>query len=172
MPDSANTASAILTGSKNNYGTVGVTGEVRLQNCTAAQEKKNQLKTIMQWAQEQEKSTGIVTTTRLTHATPAASYAISPDREYENDANTPKECIDIAKQLIYGETGQNYKVQLGGGSREFYLKTEIVHGWNGSRTDKLNLAQEWVKLKSKNGTATLVLNRVSNFSPCLLLTSF
>lgn len=152
-----------MTGSKNNYGTVGVTGEVRLQDCKAAQEKKNHLKTIMKWAQEQGKSTGIVTTTRLTHATPAASYAISPDREYENDANTDEGCIDIAYQLIYGETGGNFRVQLGGGSQNFYPTTEIVHGWNGSRTDKINLAQEWVKIHSKNGTAKLVLKKVSTF---------
>lgn len=152
-----------MTGSKNNYGTVGVTGEVRLQNCTAAQEEKNHLKTIMRWAQEQGKSTGIVTTTRLTHATPAASYAVSPDREYENDANTPEGCIDIAKQLIYGETGKNFKVQLGGGSREFYPQNDWIHGWNGSRTDNLRLAQDWVTMKNVNGTnAKLVLNRVSS----------
>lgn len=141
-----------------------MTGEVRLQDCKAAQEKKNHLKTVMKWAQEQGKSTGIVTTTRLTHATPAASYAVSPDREYENDSNTPEGCVDIAKQLIHGETGKNFKVQLGGGSREFHPTTEIVHGWNGSRTDNVNLAQEWVKIHSKNGTAKLVFNRVSAFS--------
>ncbi|XP_063695533.1 alkaline phosphatase-like [Culicoides brevitarsis] len=157
VPDSANTASAILAGSKNNYGTVGVTGEVRLQDCKAAQNEKNHLKTIMKWAQEQGRSTGIVTTTRLTHATPAASYAISPDREFENDGNTPEGCTDIAKQLILGETGKNFKVQLGGGSREFYPSEEMIHGWNGSRKDRINLVDEWKKLHSDR--AKVAMNR-------------
>lgn len=134
---------------------------MRLQNCTAAQQEENQLKTILKWAQEFGKSTGIVTTTRVTHATPAAAYAISPDREFENDDNTPEGCTDIAKQLIFGETGKNLRVQMGGGSREFYPETEMIHGKNGLRKDKLNLVKEWARSKGKSEIAELVLNRVS-----------
>ena len=49
------------------------------------------------------KRTGIVTTSRITHATPAAAYAHSPDRYWEGDVNTEgKEgnCRDIAQQLV------------------------------------------------------------------------
>ncbi len=51
------------------------------------------------------KSTGFVTTTRVTHATPAALYAHSPERTWEIDADIPDEeaalgCTDIAQQLI------------------------------------------------------------------------
>ena len=51
------------------------------------------------------KSTGIVTTSRITHATPAGLYARSPDRGWEDDASIPMEesaqgCTDIANQMI------------------------------------------------------------------------
>ena len=50
-------------------------------------------------------STGIVSTARVTHATPAASYAYSPDRNWESDKDIePDTCVgvidDIAVQLL------------------------------------------------------------------------
>lgn len=52
------------------------------------------------------KSVGIVTTTRVQHASPAASYAHSADRGWYSDAElSPKAaqngCKDIAYQLVY-----------------------------------------------------------------------
>ena len=52
------------------------------------------------------KSTGIVTTSRITHATPAAAYAKVPHRYWESDVDQRKYngsgCgQDIAQQLIY-----------------------------------------------------------------------
>lgn len=49
------------------------------------------------------KSTGVVTTTRITHATPASAYAHTPHRNWEGDARMTNEsvgCTDIAYQLI------------------------------------------------------------------------
>ena len=50
------------------------------------------------------KSTGVVTTTRVTHATPGASYAHSADRDWMSDAEMPEDvrdvCDDIAQQLL------------------------------------------------------------------------
>lgn len=51
------------------------------------------------------KSVGIVTTTRVTHATPSASYAHSVDRDWYSDNEMPAEalqagCKDIARQLF------------------------------------------------------------------------
>lgn len=48
------------------------------------------------------KKVGVVSTARITHATPAAMYARSADRNYE--AYVPGECteqVDIAKQVRY-----------------------------------------------------------------------
>lgn len=51
------------------------------------------------------KSVGIVTTTRVQHATPATSYAHSASRKWYSDADLPAaakkgNCTDIAAQLI------------------------------------------------------------------------
>lgn len=74
----------------------------------------------MQWAQWAGKATGIVTTTRVTHASPAGAYAHTAQRDWEsdeeiiNDADEDKanitQCDDIAKQLIYNDPGRNFKV--------------------------------------------------------------
>lgn len=52
------------------------------------------------------KSVGIVTTTRVQHASPAATYAHSADRGWYSDAQLPAEaasegCTDIASQLVH-----------------------------------------------------------------------
>ena len=49
------------------------------------------------------KHVGIVTNTRITHATPAAAYARSADRNWEGDSRmegVEGGCKDIARQLI------------------------------------------------------------------------
>lgn len=51
------------------------------------------------------KSAGIVTTTRVTHATPAAAYAHAASREWEGEYNMQfgdqdEGCRDIAYQLV------------------------------------------------------------------------
>lgn len=51
-----------------------------------------------------------MTTTRLTHATPAAAYAKVADREWEYDSVTPEGCVDIAYQMVYGDIGKRIKV--------------------------------------------------------------
>ena len=91
----------------------------------------------MAWAQEVGKKTGIVTTTRLTHATPSALYAHVPHRDWECDAAMVKAnnvgeglaegepdpdqdvIADIARQMVEGSVGRNANVILGGGLRGF-----------------------------------------------------
>ena len=51
------------------------------------------------------KSVGIVTTTRVQHASPAAAYAHSVSRSWYSDADLPASarrhgCVDIATQLV------------------------------------------------------------------------
>ncbi len=74
------------------------------------------LDSILKWAHYSGKSTGIVTTTRVTHATPAACYAHVPDREYEayDDKYFGEElqkqgCKDIAAQLVEENSFINVK---------------------------------------------------------------
>lgn len=68
VPDSACTATAIMTGVKNNYGTIGLNGNVNLRNCTAQLDNSTHLHSILKYAQDAGKSTGFITTTRVTHA--------------------------------------------------------------------------------------------------------
>lgn len=62
------------------------------------------------------KTTGIVTNTRITHATPAALYAHTPSRYWEDDGKVPpasrKSCKDIARQLIEDDPGRNINVSF------------------------------------------------------------
>jgi alkaline phosphatase len=57
------------------------------------------------------RATGVVTTTRITHATPAAAYANAAARYWESDEELPTGCTDIADQLVHGEVGQNLTVR-------------------------------------------------------------
>lgn len=50
--DSACTATAMFTGVKNNYGTLGVTSSVQYGNCTAEQISEYHLENIFKWAQD------------------------------------------------------------------------------------------------------------------------
>lgn len=56
---------------------------------------------------------GIVTTTRITDATPAAMYAHSAHRLWECDSELPPEaqrCKDIARQLVENVPGKHFNV--------------------------------------------------------------
>jgi alkaline phosphatase len=73
---------------------------------------------IYDMLQDAGKSTGVVTTTRITHASPAGAYAQTANRDWENDAQVqnsgqdPNKCDDIAKQLITSLPGRNIKVRI------------------------------------------------------------
>lgn len=62
------------------------------------------------------KSVGIVTTTRVQHASPGANYAHVANRDWYDDSDLPTEalnngCTDIAHQLVYNtEIDVNIKV--------------------------------------------------------------
>ena len=62
------------------------------------------------------KVAGIVTTTRITHATPSSAYAHSAERNWEADSDMPepdrKSCWDIARQLVDVEENQKIRVRL------------------------------------------------------------
>jgi hypothetical protein len=70
----------------------------------------------MRTFQDVGKSTGVVTTTRLTHASPAGAYSYVANRNWENDAEVrnskqdPEVCDDIAEQLVNNYPGKNIKV--------------------------------------------------------------
>ena len=78
MPDSAGTATALFTGVKTGIGMIGMDNRARRGHCERRQE--SQLSSLADWAASQGRKVGVVTTARITHATPAAVYAHSNDR--------------------------------------------------------------------------------------------
>ncbi|TOF85906.1 alkaline phosphatase, partial [Vibrio parahaemolyticus] len=113
VADSASTATAYLTGVKTNYKTIGVDGTAIYKNCSSINES-NKVSSILQWAQKAGKRTGVVTSTRVTHATPAGTYAHVADRDWECDGAISAEdeelcpaVKDIATQLVEEEPGKS-----------------------------------------------------------------
>ncbi|KAH3827561.1 hypothetical protein DPMN_129498 [Dreissena polymorpha] len=119
--DSAGTATAFLSGVKTNLGLLGMDARAVFHNCSSA--PGTEVTSILHWALAAGKSVGLVTTTRITHATPAAAYAHSPDRDWESDydmRSVAGNCTvkDIATQLV--ET-DGIQVIFGGGRIKFLL---------------------------------------------------
>lgn len=119
MPDSAGTATAYLTGVKANYKTIGVNGHVKLDTPDCDLLHNNSVTSILAWGIEAGKAAGIVTTTRVTHATPAGTYAHTQNRNWEeklpSDIFFKGRCKDIASQLIEDYPGNRFNVIMGGG---------------------------------------------------------
>uniref|UniRef100_A0A671MVI8 Alkaline phosphatase n=1 Tax=Sinocyclocheilus anshuiensis TaxID=1608454 RepID=A0A671MVI8_9TELE len=154
VPDSAGTATAYLCGVKANEGTVGVSAAAVRSQCNTTQ--GNEVTSILKWAKDAGKSVGIVTTTRVNHATPSAAYAHCVDRDWYSDGDMPTEalqsgCKDIARQLF--ENIPDIDVIMGGGRRNMYPRNtpdveypgDKKH--NGTRKDGRNLVGEWIDRK-------------------------
>ena len=108
------------------------------------------------------KSTGIVTTSRITHATPGAGYASIADRDWEGSIPTEAaknsdpngdECKDIGRQLVENYPGRSINVLLGGGARFLYPTnyTNPISQKPGERTDGLNLVNKWLDSRKQMG---------------------
>ncbi|XP_075427088.1 intestinal-type alkaline phosphatase-like isoform X2 [Ascaphus truei] len=147
VPDSAGTATAYLCGVKGNYGTVGLNAAAKRSICSTA--KGNEVQSVLKRAKAAGKSVGIVTTTRVQHASPSGNYAHNVDRDWYSDANMPTDtvCQDVAQQLI---SNGDIDVILGGGRK--YMTPERTPDpeyptdpkQNGLRRDGRNLIEEWV----------------------------
>lgn len=143
VTDSAAAMSAMMTGVKVNNGVismstdtlavapaVNVTGERYASRCRNGQP----VTTLLELAKRQGKATGVVSTTRITDATPAATYAHACHRKLEHD---------IAAALVPG--GEGYNAALGdgidvilGGGLKFFRST----GMQGTRPDLRDLVEE------------------------------
>lgn len=140
VPDSAGTATAMATGVKTRAGVIGVGPAAHRGNC--AESLAAQLPQTAAELHAAGKSVGIVTTARITHATPASFYAHSPERDWESDADIPAGeaaagCRDIASQLL----GYPFDTALGGGAREF-----LGTGKGGKRlVADADLGAEWAQ---------------------------
>ncbi len=148
-PDSAGTATAMVSGVKTKAGVISVSDKVQRGFCNMA--NGNETKTIFEMAGEQGKALGVISTARLTHATPATAYAHSADRNWENDGKLPniaknQGCVDIATQFVEFDAGEGFQVAFGGGRREFIpadMADPETEGKKGKRKDGRNLIAEW-----------------------------
>lgn len=153
VPDSACAATAFLCGVKANYGTLGVTAHVARGDCEASKNSTYYVDSIAKWALDSGRKVGLVTTTRVTHATPAGLYAHSADRDWENDKKVKNACgknsgvHDIALQLMEGDIGPRLKVIMGGGKTQFLDQDYYDEG---KRRDGRNLIKEFQEENPNN----------------------
>ncbi len=140
--DSAPSMSAYMTGVKMNNEVISMSSDTRaiapgvdqVNNCGSG--NGTPVATLLELAKAKGKSIGSVTTTRVTHATPAATFAHICHRDAEND---------IAAQAVPGGVGYNpallsgLDVLMGGGRRQFIPKTS-----GGKRIDGRDLTAELV----------------------------
>jgi alkaline phosphatase len=169
VADSAGTATAFLCGVKTNIGVIGVNQNVVKGDCEAMSAENN-VDSILHWSLKEGKRVGVVTTTRITHATPAGAYAHSAHRDWESDSDVdPPEhrykprCRDIADQLVNDNIDIN--VILGGGRLRFMpnYTQDVEHpDRNGSRQDGVDLIQEWQnKMLQMSRKASYVWNETA-----------
>ncbi|VVC29115.1 Alkaline-phosphatase-like, core domain,Alkaline phosphatase-like, alpha/beta/alpha,Alkaline [Cinara cedri] len=170
VADSACSATAYLSGIKGNMETIGMTGAVSKRDCVVGNDPAKQTVSSMLWAQRAGKRTGVVTNMRVTHATPAATYANVAQRDWECDkdmVNDPladprclKETSDIARQLIEGETGRNLNVIMGGGRLKLLPNTTLdCENKYGERLDNRNLIEEWMKIDRFPNAGKIYIDR-------------
>ncbi len=147
--DSAGTAAALMTGVKTKQGLINVDEYMARKDCDAT--PNHIVKSLAETLKEEGRDVGIVSTARVTHATPSTVYAHSADRGYEaavSDGCTGQK--DIATQLIEWPYGDGLDVVMGGGRRNFlpsHIKDE--EGKRGRRGDGVNLIEAW-QAKGKN----------------------
>ncbi|MEO0400367.1 MAG: alkaline phosphatase [Pseudomonadota bacterium] len=159
-PDSAGTMSAMVTGVKTRIGVVSLTKEATRGDCESA--RTMTAPTILELAEAAGMATGVVSTARLTHATPAAGYAHTPNRNWERDSAMPAAardagCRDIARQLIEFPYGDGIDVAMGGGRSNFLPEAATDPedaDEKGLRKDGRDLMAEW-RVKSPEHTTVV-----------------
>ncbi len=145
VPDSAGAMTAIMTGVKTRGGVLSVGPEAARGDAKGVDGWR--LPTLLELCEQLGMRTGVVTTTRLTHATPAACYAHAPDRNWEDDAALARQSPtakamgfpDIAQQLIHPAVGDGLEVALGGGAAAFLPREQ-----GGARADDRDLTAAWL----------------------------
>ena len=142
--DSAPSMAAYMTGVKMNNEVISMSADTQAYDAKGAQYIKGEdttcpagngqaAQTLLELAIDQGRATGVVSTTRLGHATPATTYAHICNRNGYNN---------IAAQSVPGNPEYNPRlkdginVMLGGGWRNYLPKSEFS---SSRRTDGKNL---------------------------------
>lgn len=138
VPDSAGTATAMHSGAKTNIGMLGVSSATAHNDCESG--LANPLPLLGEEVLRRGLALGIVSTARITHATPASVYARSASRDWEGFIANPEThaaspCRDIARQLA----ATDFDVALGGGAQMF---RDAARG--GRRVEsEIDVAADW-----------------------------
>jgi alkaline phosphatase len=137
VPDSAGTASAMNTGVKTDIGVINFYAGQGAEACKTPDKLP---RTFAEIAKAQGMAVGVVTTTRITHATPAAVYGHVFSRNWEGAdkaypaAQRASGCPDLATQLVDFKPGGGLDVVFGGGLARFQPQT---------RDDGKDLVAQW-----------------------------
>jgi alkaline phosphatase len=112
VADSASGMSAIVTGQKTNNGVIS-------QSATAVPGEKDgePLQTILEYAEQHGLSTGVLSNSNMTDATPAACYAHSNDRSFSGT---------IFAQILTPRFGDGVDLVIGAGREEILAATEKI----------------------------------------------
>src|SRR5215471_6751918 len=115
--------SAIMTGVKTRAGVISM-DELVTPGVFAPDLASHVVPTLLEQAEDRGLSTGVVTTTSITDATPASCYSHAPDRSWRRDSRLPASAVragfpDIARQLVEFGHGDGLEVALGGGRGSF-----------------------------------------------------
>ncbi|KAL9969141.1 hypothetical protein ACROYT_G021316 [Oculina patagonica] len=152
--DSGACATAYLCGVKTNQELIGLDESAKWDYCgTLTEERK--LTSILTLAENAGMSTGFVTTTRATHASPAPLYAHSVSGDWESDKDKLEQakddsskCPDIARQLVHFPPGNGLEVIFAGGRKKFMCQNDTDPEYpdvTGERLDGRNLIKEWIE---------------------------
>jgi alkaline phosphatase len=134
VPDSAGTATAIMSGYKARIGTLNVPPD----DLTAGCGDRPAPPTLAKRAAAKGLAVGVISTARITHATPAAVFSHSPSRDWEADKDikgiaAEAACRSIAAQLV--DPAAPVNLALGGGRKE--ISDEQLNIWGNSGEDHL-----------------------------------
>ena len=158
VSDSAATATAMVAGVKAPARTLGLRQGITYNECASASGQGTD--SLFELAERAGMSTGLVSTARLTHATPASAYAEAVNRNWENDAELPDDvetaaCPDIARQFIDWPEGDHFEIALAGGRAHFLdasMADPEAADDTGARSDGTNLAEAWAAKSSDHVT--------------------
>jgi len=124
ITDSAAAGTAMSSGVKGNNGVIGLDAE------------GNEVETILEAAQDEEMSTGLVATSTITHATPAAFASHVDDRN--NETEIARQLIDNGVDVLLGGGKNNFIPQSEGGNQEDENLMEKTEQNNYSLVDTRN----------------------------------
>lgn len=159
VTDSAAGITAIMTGVKTRNKIIGLTGSAIGGKCET--EKGAAVETLAELAKANGRAAGVVTTTRVTHATPAGAYAHTAYRDWEGDSDMPAEarqggCKDIARQLIEAPDALRLDVVMGGGRSRFLPAGQEA----GKRADGRDLTAEWLKAEGRGSAYVTTVDQL------------